>query len=178
MGTLTDVFAARPADAAVYRVARLLEIASKKNSYAALRVSGITPVELGLLWSLLEKKRWSAQRYALSSQEQVALDDPGLPRSVRKALRDIFEIMKISNAGNSTRDESVLFLFPQQFVDLLVTVEGEALVNTAGRWRRQLARRKVAKWSESFAIKILRAVSARAKKVKRRGPQLFLWLSP
>jgi hypothetical protein len=178
MGTLTDVFAARPADAAVYRVVRLLELATKKNSYAALQVRGITPVELGLLWSLLERKRWSAQRYGFLSQEQVALDDPSLPRSVRKALCNLFEVMEIASAGNFSRDRSALFLFPEKFVDLLASIESKSLVDIANRWRRQLARRKVARWSDSFAIKILRAVSSRAKKVKRRGPQLYLWLSP
>jgi hypothetical protein len=178
MGTLTDVFAARPSDAAVYRAVRLLELGTKKNTYAALQVRGVTPIELGLLWSLLERKRWSAQRYALKSQEQIALDDPHLPKPAREFFRDMFMVVDGGHVGKPLRDESVLLVFPQQFVDLLVALETKLLVQTASRWRRQLNRRGVARWSDAFAMRILRAVCSRAKKVKPRGLKLYLWLSP
>jgi hypothetical protein len=178
MGTYTEIFTAPPTDAAIYRVVRFLELATKENSFSALQLRGVTPVELGLLWALLEKKRWSAKQHMLVTKKQIAFDDPALPRSVRRAIREMFKIMNLASSGKPIEDESVLFCFPQGFVDLLAMLDTKSQPDVARRWRRQLERRKVAQWTNSFVTRTLRGMASRAGKVRRRGPQLFLWLSP
>jgi hypothetical protein len=178
MGTLSEIFAARQSDAAAYGVAQVFELAAGKNSYSALRVRGVTPVELGLLWALLEKKPWSGKRHAFLEREQVAFDDPGLPKSVRKVIADLLKLMNAGNVEEPYKDESVLFCFPQDFVDLLVKIDAKSLPAVAKRWQQQLKRRKVAEWPHSFASRILKGVVSRAGRVRPRGPQLFVWLSP
>lgn len=178
MGTFTEIFTAPPTDAAVYRVVRLLELATKENSFSALQLRGVTPVELGLLWALIEKKRWSAKRHMLVKRKQIAFDTPALPKSVRRAIRDILEVMNLASSGRSFEDESFLFCFPQDFVDLLAKLDTRSQPDVARRWQRLLERRKVARWTDSFATRTLRGMASRARGVTRRGPQLYLWLCP
>jgi hypothetical protein len=178
MGTITDIFSAQASDAAMYRAVRFAEILTKGNSFVALQVRGVTPIELGILWALLEKKRLSAKRHALVLVEQVALDDPGLPKPVRQMVRIFLKLLSLGRRGKSVQDESVLLRFPEEFVGLLSKISAASLPDVAERWRRALERRKVAQWSNSFAIRALRGIASRAAKVRSSGPQLFLWVSP
>ena len=178
MGTLTDIFAAQPSDAAAYRAVRFAELFTKENSFAALQTRGITPVELELLWALLEKKRWSPKRHMLVLSDQIAIDDPCLPKSVRQLTKEFLKLMTLASAGRPVRDESVLLRFPQDFVYLLAKLDTAALSDVASRWKRALDRRKGAQWSNSFASRTLRAIASRARKVSKSGPQLFVWVSP
>jgi hypothetical protein len=101
-----------------------------------------------------------------------------LPKPIRRVISAILRLMEIGDAEQPIRDESALLCFSQAFVDLLAQLDAKSLSDVARRWQRQLQRRKVAGWSEPFDSRVLRGIAIRARKVRARGPQLFVWVSP
>jgi hypothetical protein len=191
----TAVFTALPADARIYRIVVSLEIgytyavkagrakkvtnaepAAPSHSYAAAKFESVTPVALGLLWAVLENKRWSARRHLLTLESQLPYDDPSLPKSVRSMYRDMFALHSLANGGRPLRGDSSLYSFPTEFVDLLAGLEKESLTVVSKQWLGRLWQQPDAHWPPAYATRVLRAVVSRAKKVNLGGPQLYLWV--
>jgi hypothetical protein len=191
----TAVFTALPADARIYRIVVSLELGytyavkagrAKKasteasglpsHSYAAAKFESVTPVALGLLWAVLENKRWSARRHLLTLEPQLPYDDPSLPKFVRSMYRDMFALHSLANGGRPLRGDSSLYFFPAEFVDLLAGLEKESLTVVSKQWLGRLWRRPDAHWPPAYTERVLRAVVSRAKKVTQGGPQLYLWM--
>lgn len=67
MGVLADLFIATADEAAQYQSSR-----KDLEHFQPLQYKGLTDIEFGILWSLLENQEWNVERHLL---EEITFDD-------------------------------------------------------------------------------------------------------
>jgi hypothetical protein len=106
VGILADIFICDPADAPEYEKRLRAGGMATDSRYQRVEYNGVTGLEFGTLWALLENRFWDVQRHML--------DDLAYGKS----------------------DETWLNQFPEGFVSLLAAMDDEALKQIAARWSK------------------------------------------
>jgi hypothetical protein len=104
MGILTDVFVSTAEDALVYEAHLRSGSPLPEGKYERGEHKGITGLELGTLWAILERADWDLERYML---ETVATGEGG---------------------------ESWLELFPPDFVRALASMDARTIEDASVEW--------------------------------------------
>ncbi|MGL4231880.1 MAG: hypothetical protein ACRDAM_21535 [Casimicrobium sp.] len=65
MGLLCDLFVCSPEDALEYENCARNDEETRRSKYSPIELKGLTSLEFGTLWSILEKQPWDANRHML-----------------------------------------------------------------------------------------------------------------
>ena len=104
MGILADIFVCDPADAPKYEARRRAGGIADDPRYLRVEYKGVSGLEFGTLWALLENRFWDVRRHML--------DDIAYGKS----------------------DETWLNQFPEGFVTLLAGMDQGSLAPMSSRW--------------------------------------------